>query len=134
MNNDRENAFGKKRLREQMVGQEVAEMVLQILKGAVVKTQAWKYSQEASYRFQKAAQIIDEEIEDREVRYCFDAASEQLAPEIHAEDLWAKAAEAGAQYYLQIISSHGHAYGHHDRTRDAFILAVEKAMAGRRER
>ncbi|WP_226698837.1 hypothetical protein [Qipengyuania gaetbuli] len=118
-----------KRIHEHMVGADVAEMVLQVLKGSFAKQQAWKHSQEAAYRFHKAAKTIAEEIEDREVRYCFDEASDQLSPELHENDVWGRAAAAGAQYYLQMLSSHGHAYGHLDRTRAKFIAAVEEALA-----
>lgn len=131
MSNGNRNSSDNRRMQESIVGHEVAEMVLQVMKGSFAKTQSWHYSQDAAYRFQKAAKIIAEEIDAREVRYCFDEAAEQLTPDIHKDDLWARAASAGAQYYLQLVSAHGHAYGHRDRARGDFISAVEDAMAGR---
>lgn len=134
MQNDDGKTKSTQRFHEQMVGADVAEMVLQVLKGSFAKQQSWKYSQEAAYRFQKAVMTIGENVEDRNIRYCFDEAFHRLKPDLHENDAWGRAAAAGAQYYLQMLSSHGHAYGHLDRTRTEFISAVEEALASKPQR
>lgn len=134
MRRDNGQPSDHQRFQEQLVGQDVAEMVLQVLKSSFAKRQSWRYDQQAAYRFQKAARIIEEEFRGRDPRYCFGEAAELLTVDLHEDDLWGEAAAAGARHYLQIISSHGHAYDHRGRTRDEFIAAVEAAMAGRRRR
>ena len=134
MQSDDRQAKDAQRFYEQMVGADVAEMVLQVLKGSFAKRQSWKHSHEAAERFQKAAMTIDENVNDRNMRYCFDEASDRLTLDLHENDAWGRAAAAGAQYYLQMLSSHGRAYGHLDRTRTEFIRAVEEALTREQKR
>ena len=114
---------------EAQVARHLVEMTLALLKGSFATRQSWRQAFDAANHFSSAKIDLEKYFAGQDIRPCFQAAIDELSVDIPQDDPWMEAAAAGARYHLQNVSTHGHAFGHRERTRSEFIELVKRAMA-----